>query len=163
MRTRILLTDGPRVTDFFWVEHSGTDVYFGPVGRDSKISYHAQGEIHEKREGRLLWRYQSVPLRELRGYQQLAALGFGGRELGSMPAFEGKKSDTALWIDLRVVPAGSTLNVLIGLVEPRNGQAIQSLIEPSSSDSSSFEPKQLMIATAVEPWVFAVIGWGTPK
>src|SRR5215472_8657485 len=76
MRARVLITDGSRTIDLYWVEHTGTDVYCGTPNVDGKRSYHASGKIHSTREAKREHEAQHTPLKDLKGQFSLTfALG----------------------------------------------------------------------------------------
>jgi hypothetical protein len=169
MRARVLITDGSRTIDLYWVEHTGTDIYCGTPNVDGKRSYHASGKIHSTREGKREHEAQHTPLKELKGQFSLTSMTLGNaREFVKVasPKFEysGRRSDTVLTIDARSVPEGAQTVVMIGLVEPGNGKAMAWLTSfQLPFEGEELVPQQVLFATSVQPWVYAVVYWWRKK
>lgn len=66
--------------------------------------------------------------------------------------FTRSKLDAAIFIDARSIPDKMFVNVLVGLIEPRNTAALKFLTRLSNL-------KQLLIETQVSPWVAVGVVW----
>lgn len=74
MRTRVLVTDGKNTIQVYWVEHTGSDVYFGMSGINGKRSYHASGKQHSNYFGKKLDDGTGIPLKEIKRVRPLSNL-----------------------------------------------------------------------------------------
>jgi hypothetical protein len=160
MRARILLTDGTRTLDLFWVEHDGSDVYCGTTRVEDKSSYHASGKVHSDFAGQRRAHGWHSPLRDLRGSFYLSGLTIDDIDvfIGSMSeswAFTGKKADAVLLVDSRALPRDAQVQISFGLVEAGNGDALARVIS-GSNGGSSVRSVTAVVAASVSPWVCAV-------
>jgi hypothetical protein len=165
MRARVLITDGVRTVDLFWLHHDGKDVYCGTTGFPEKRSYHASGKIHSTRQGKREDEAWHTPLKNLKGQYQLTSMDVKNirRYIQlAAPKFEysGRKSDVVLTVDTRSVPAGVNTSITVGLLEPRNAKALMFLLSLAvPAEMGEFTPRQMVIATSEEPWVYALLYW----
>ena len=165
MRARVLITNGRRTIDVCWLTHKGSDVYWGTPGFASKHSYHASGETHTKSRGPAEGVMHRVPLARLTGAALLTSIGLGNvRRLVQRAAprheYSGRKSDVVLTVDVRTVPASALTCVMIGLLEPRSPRALMSPLSLKMPvEGQQLLPQQLLVSTAVEPWVYASLYW----
>lgn len=167
MHARILLTNGRRTYDHLWLQHRGTDIYWGYPHIDLKSSYHRAGQLHTKSDGVKTDVAQCVPLAQLKGYFHLVTTGAMSSSVIDTidPVFEytGTKADALVTVDLRTLPAGAAANIGIGLIEAGNLAAVGSLLSPANEYGGlKVEPQQLLIATSVSPWVSVAVHWVTP-
>jgi hypothetical protein len=169
MRARVLITDGSRTIDLYWVEHTGSDVYCGMTNVDGKRSYHASGKIHSTREGKRDHEGYHAPLSELMGQFNLTSVTLGNaREFVRVAAprheYSGRKSDTVLTIDARSVPEDAQTVISIGLLEPGNGKTMAWLTSfELPFEGEELLPQQALFATSVHPWVYAIVYWWRKK
>jgi hypothetical protein len=169
MRARILFTDGSKTIDFFWVRHTGTDVYWGSTGSPDKRTYHASGKIHSTSHGGRKDETWHTPLRELKKQFHLTTLTFTNHSNwftnSRLREYSGRKSDAVLVIDSRTIPHGVQVSVMVGLLEPGRLDIVQSLVmlPREVTDFIPLQPKQILISTAVEPWIYVVLHWIAPQ
>lgn len=167
MRTRVLVTNGTRAVDLYWVEHGGNDVYCGMTRVGGKRSYHGSGQIHDTFSGSRKNEVRHVPLKDLKGQFHLVSVNIGDATKyveSAKDAFEysDRPSDAVLLIDARSIPANTQTNIAIGLVEPGNGGALAWLFSLSGDlGGLSFLTSQCMIISSVQPWVYAIVSWVT--
>jgi hypothetical protein len=118
MQLRVLMTNGLRTVELIWLEHTGTDIYYGGVGWDTKDSYHASGKRHEKsKTGKGSEMQNYYRLANFKGQLQLCvfAIGTGIVEDSAIIVYKGKKADSIIWLDTRTLP--NQINVSLGLLE----------------------------------------------
>lgn len=148
----MVLTDGARECDVAWLQHTGADVYCGPVASPGKITYHASGIRSSTLSGKRNVHDRHFPLSRLRGSTQLLAFGFDlpggvfGRD------YARRQADAVAYLDTRAMPTGRTINVIVGLVEPHNLGALPPRLP-------SVTVQQLLVVTSVKPWVYIVVAW----
>ena len=165
MRARALITDGVRTIDVFWLEHKGSDVYWGMPGFASKRSYHSSGQIHTKGKGGAQDVVQHTPLRYLKGQFMCTSMGFGDlrryvRAAAPRHEYSRRKSDVVLTVDARAVPATARTSIVFGLVEPLNFKALRFLLSLKMPvPGEHLLPQQLILSTAITPWVYACVYW----
>ena len=157
MKAKILYTDGQRTVELFWLKHTGTDVYCGHPQSSVKRSYHASGKLHTKDGPTEIYGEWIAPLKDLQGAFHLMTIAFTSsrafvRAARAELEFTRTKLDTALYIDARAIPEGMLVNVAVGLLEPGNLAALSFLAALPNL-------KQILVSTAVSPWVFAGITW----
>lgn len=169
MRTRVLITNGIRTVDLYWIEHKGADVYCGMTRVAGKRSYHESGQIHDTFSGTRQNVVQHVPLKEIKGQFHLVSVNIGDAAKyvqTAKDAFEyfGRASDAVLLVDSRSIPANTQTNIAIGLVEPGNGGALAWLFSLSGDlGGLSFSTTQGIIVSSVQPWVYAIVSWTLKK
>ena len=96
MRLRVLLTNGNRTVDLLWLEHNGTDVYWGCVKGPFKDSYHESGKRHTKyKDGQRRDSSEHHRLDDFSGQLQLDSYAFSTKmeDTDSATEYSGKKSD----------------------------------------------------------------------
>jgi hypothetical protein len=155
--TKVLLTNGEKFVEVFWLSHSGTDVYCGPSFTNSHRSYHCTGKVHSKLSGYRCNEKNHIPLNAFVGEFFLEGLG-----IANVPEwfadhehsldFRGGKTDTLLVIDLRTVPSDVTVNLRIGLLQASRTD----LLLP---EIASFDVKQILFMTSTTPWIYTVVYW----
>jgi hypothetical protein len=159
MRARILYTNGQKTTNLVWIEHNGTDVYSGVPGFPVKSSYHESGKYHTDSNGERQHHEMQTPLKELKTDFSLGTIAF----MNSKEYFEvvsdkflytGKKGDVTLTVDSRTLPENLTLNIQYGLLPAGRLDLLQAAISGISSFTSV---KQVLVATSVEPYVYALL------
>jgi hypothetical protein len=165
MRVRILITNGRRTVDVFWVEHTGKDVYCGATKSSGKRSYHGSGKVHFTDGGVRTSEGWHVPLRDLKGQFHLTSINVGNAR-GFVQAvhtrldYSGKKADAVLLIDARQIPTNVQTSIAIGLVEPGNGAVLGKLISHNHEDAElKISSRQALISTCTNPWVYAIVSW----
>ncbi|WNM57036.1 hypothetical protein [Candidatus Nitrospira allomarina] len=108
-------------------------------------------------------------MRDLKGQFHLVSVNIGDAAKyveWAKDAFEysGRSSDAVLLIDARSIPANTQTNIAVGLVEPRNGEALAWLFSLSGDlGGLSFSTTQGMIISSVQPWVYAIVSWSQEK
>jgi hypothetical protein len=157
MQTKILLTNGKKFIDVFWLSHDGRDIYCGPTFSDSKRSYHSSGKVHSRFSGELYNEKNHIPLANFAGEFLLDGLSIANVPLWfdetiGFREFRGRKADIFLVIDLRTIPSDVTINIRIGLLEPWRTDLLVSQI-------NSLDIQQMLIATSVRPWIYTVVHW----
>ena len=162
--TRVLLTDGRRTIDLFWLTHTGTDVYWGMSGTNRKTSYHESGKVHTK-EGDVTTAVQEkVPLREIKGWHIATSIGVNSEMLEHAAArydYAGGSTNASLVVDVRSFPKGVGISIVVGLLGSRNYLALDRAITSYSSENPT-STKQVLISTETDPWVFAILSlWDT--
>jgi len=169
MRMRVLFTDGTVTEDLLWLVHDGTDVYCGETKSSFKWTYHASGKVHTKEDGEELGGTWQVPLAVLQGYFPPGSFGFrSSKAWFSTPSakgdlrYRGGKSDATIVIDSRTIPDRQFVNVQLLLIEPGNLASLGPLLNPSSSGLMDVKPHQLLLATAVQPWIAVLLYLTTP-
>ncbi len=169
MRARVLITNGSRTIDLFWVHHDGKDVYCGLSKVDDKRSYHESGKIHSTFSGERRDEGWHTPLRDLKGQFHLTSINVGniGKWINSLSSswdYSGKKSDAVLLVDTRSVPADVQTHISVGLVEPTNGKVMSWLLDlPFNVEGEEFKPQLGLFSTSVSPWVYATVYWWKKK
>jgi hypothetical protein len=169
MCARVLITDGSRTIDLFWVHHDGKDVYCGFSKIDDKRTYHASGKIHSTFAGIRRDEGWHTPLKNLKGHFQLTGINVGniGQWMGIISnnlEYSGKKSDTVLFVDTRSIPQDVETHISLGLLEPKNGKVMSWLLGlPFNIDGEEFKPQMGLFATSVSPWVYATVYWWRKK
>lgn len=169
MRARILITDGSRTIDLFWVHHDGKDVYCGLSKADDKRSYHESGKIHSTFAGERRHEGWHTPLKDLKGQFHLTGINLGNvrdwiKGLSPHWEYSGKKSDAVLLVDTRSVPLDVQTHISVGLVEPKNGKVLSWLLDlPFNVEGEEFKPQQGLFATSVSPWVYATVYWWSKR
>ena len=167
MRARVLVTDGRRTIDVFWLEHKGSDVYWGLPRFPTKRSYHGSGQIHTKQGGKAEGVVQRTPLANLKGQFHLTTVGWGDLSAfvrAAAPKYEysRRKSDVVLTVDARAVPPKAQASIAVGLVEPGNFAVLKPLLSIKLPwEGEQLLPQQLVLATSVKPWVYACLYWWT--
>ena len=157
MKAKVLVTNGTKFVDVFWINHTGKDIYCGPSFVNSHRSYHATGATHSKLSGYLCNQKQHVPLATFTGEFFLEGLGIANipewfTESADSLDFRGVETDTFLVLDLRTVPSDVTVNIRIGLLEPSRAD----LLLPKLT---SFDVRQILFMTSTAPWIYAVVYW----
>jgi hypothetical protein len=147
------------------MEHKASGVYWGSPGFADKHSYHASGQLHRKRQGPAEDVVHHTPLASLKGLFQLTSMTVGnvrGFVQTAAPRYEysGRKSDVVLSVDARAVPPRAETSIWIGLLEPGNSAALLSIAAFTASvPGGQLTPQQLLLSTAVKPWVYASVLW----
>jgi hypothetical protein len=165
VRVRVLITNGRRTVDVFWVEHTGTDVYCGANRASGKRSYHRSGKVHYTDAGVRTSEGWHVPLAELRGQFHLSTINIGNARAFVQVVhprlnYSGKKSDAVLLIDARQIPTQVQTQIAVGLVEPGNGDVLAWLLSLKSEHAEmKVTSQQALISTATSPWVYAIVSW----
>lgn len=151
MRLRVLLTDGSKTTDLIWLEHNGTDIYFGHVGWPGKHSYHASGKRHDKLpDGTRFDCDQHHRLDAFQDQLQLCAFGHYPKRIfdSTTTLYQGKRSDSVLFLDSRGLP--DFINISLGLVEV--GRYDKLLPVHLTSDLL-----QVHLITSTKPWIYLMV------
>jgi hypothetical protein len=121
--------------------------------------------MHTKVAGKVTDHAQSVPLNEIKGAFALISVNFAApRQFVSAQQRKlarWKKSDTAVLVDVRSIPADVNVSVWIGLLEQGNTAALASLMSPRD-EGLWLRPQQLVVSSAMEPWIFVVVSWSRP-
>ena len=156
---RVHLTNGEKVLVLFWLVHRDTDVYCG-YDQIEKISYHELGQVHTKKQGKIVSMRKDVPLKELEGELMLGGLTtLNSPALFNQDVFfkesSGEKLDNILTIDSRCYPIGTQFNISIGLLEPNRFDILDRRI--MGPEEVRKRVKQLLIATDLEPWVWVAL------
>jgi hypothetical protein len=165
MRARILVTNGQRTVDLFWLSHDGKDVYCGFTKSDHKRSFHESGKIHTTSNGKRQDEAWVAPLAELKGQFNLGSLSFGDAKKMLEIAdprydYHCGKSDAVVVVDARSIPDGCQANLSYGLLEPGNFEALAPFIKDHHVPGFiSLSCEQLVLATSVEPWVYVILHW----
>jgi len=157
MKAKVLVTNGTKFVDVFWINHSGADIYCGPSFWNSHRSYHASGSVHSKLSGTLCNETTHIPLATFAGEFFLEGLGIANipewfTASSESQDFRGGETDTFLVLDLRTVPSDVTVNIRIGLLEPSRAD----LLFPKLA---SFDVQQILFVTSTVPWIYAVVYW----
>jgi len=164
MRVRVLYTNGTTSYDFYWLFHTGTDVYCGSPYRKSKRSYHRSGKVHTTTNGAREHEHWHTELRELRGQFHLETTSFVNSESWfaekvKLQEYGGGKSDAVLVIDSRSLPPSTWVHAAVGLVEPGRGDLVSSFA--LAAKQAGLECHQILLATSVTPWVYVVVNCGS--
>lgn len=161
MRSRILITNGTRTIDLVWIQHTGTDIYWGSTGFDGKHSYHASGKVHTTQDGERSGESWQAPLQEISGIHHLTTHSFR-TEIIDVAAdrfiYSGKKSDAVMIIDTRSLSQGETVHAGIGLMEPYRLDALSPLIK--AQNAVGLRCRQILTATDITPWVYVLVHVG---
>ncbi|TET68166.1 MAG: hypothetical protein E3J56_11720 [Candidatus Aminicenantes bacterium] len=125
---------------------------------DWKRTYHESGKIHTTDKGNKTGEVWHTPLKSLKGPFNLTTINIGNAKSfikAQHPRcdYSGKKSDSILTIDTRVIPKSVQTNIAIGLLEPYNFDALNRILTASSP------PQQILISLEVKPWVYALLFW----
>lgn len=151
MRLRVLMTNGTRTVDLIWLEHNGTDIYYGGVGSHTKGSYHASGSRHSKSRGGNRdnigkW----YRLESFKG--QIHLISFlvvsGIVESDVVSDYCGKKGDAVIWLDARTLP--KQVNVGLGLLEVGAYNALLPLHQVA-------DLRMVHIFTNTVPWIYVMV------
>lgn len=169
MRTRILVTDGQNTIDVYWIEHTGSDIYFGFTKADGKRTYHASGKQHSTYGGTKQHEGTGVPLKEFKGLLPLSNMRVGVlteqiKVRGTKQKYSGKESDNVLLLDARAMPRDSECHVEIGLLEPASLSKLNiRLMRHKVGNLGEMIPQQVLIATSEIPWVYVIGLWLIPE
>jgi len=159
MKLRVHFTNGEKTIVLFWLEHRDTDVYCG-YNKIEKISYHELGQLHRKEKEKIVFKENTVPLKEVQGECMLGGVGI----INNPGYFEhevffkksgGKKLDSLFTIDSRSFPPNSQLFVSIGLLEPNRFDILDSRV--MGPEKVRKQVKQVLISTELEPWVWVTL------
>ena len=160
MRVRVLVTNGSKTADLFWVEHTGRDVYCGMVGLPDHYAYHETGARHIKQAGGYQILERHVPLAELRGIFQLTTLAFSSTLLDAgnyLRDYFGASVDAVVYLDTRSMSGDAPfLNVMVGLLEIGPPELLPIGVP-------DWVTRQIVLVTDVRPWVWIAVGWPVPK
>ncbi|KQV60774.1 hypothetical protein ASC95_04905 [Pelomonas sp. Root1217] len=151
MRLRVLLTNGKRTVDLIWLDHNGTDIYYGGVGWSDKTSYHASGIRHRKaRDGTLSPIQRHHRLDSFSGQLQLCVFGFHTKFVESDAAtpYKGKKGDSVIFLDSRSLP--DQVGVSLGLLEAGAYAAMLPIHQ-------HLDLRLIHLATNTTPWIYVAI------
>jgi len=166
MRVRVLFTNGTRTIDLFWLKHDGSEVYCGQSGFAAKRSYHASGKVHSTSNAVRTDEGWHTPLRDFKKQFHLTTIALSNSArwfdaVDSKYDYSGRMSDAVLVIDSRSIPEQVQINVSIGLLEPGRMDILHGLLLQPTEAIASFpvSAKQLLLSTAVEPWVYVVFYW----
>ena|SRR5215831_12561581 len=164
MQMRVLITNGVRTIDLFWLSHDGTDVYCGQPRFDGKRTYHASGKIHSTVEGEKVDEAWHTPLRDLKGQFHLTTIALSNsaqwfETVAPRYEYSKKKGDALLLIDSRTIPDGVSLNVSVGLLERGNTGVLDLMLLSGEAEDSSLSAQQVLLATSVDPWVYVILYW----
>lgn len=152
MRLRVLLTNGSRTVDLIWLEHNGTDIYYGYVGWPEKTSYHASGQRHSRSASGERTPIQAHHrLDQFSAQLQLCAFGFDKEIVRSSLATEytGKRGDSVIFLDSRSLP--QLVNVSLGLVEVGGYNAMLPVHIVS-------DLRFVHLVTSTVPWIYVMVG-----
>ena len=152
-----MYTNGKDTVELFWVKHTGTDVYCGSSGSESKTTYHKTGKLHWKKgelEKNSAW---VAPLKEVKGQFHLMTIGLNNSY--NMPkktcqriGFTKHKVDAVLYIDARSIPEKEFISIAVGLLEPYCFSFFDQIIPDNNV-------KQVLLATETIPWVYCMLMW----
>lgn len=160
MRLRVLYTNGKLTYDFFWLEHTGNDVYCGPTKIPLKKTYHQSGKVHVESNGEREHHKWHDPLAELKGGWCMLSTAFLNTNglAGAMkwPHYTQKPGEAILTIDGRSIPANASVQVDVGLCEPYNLAGIPQL---EAFRTLERRVRQVLLHTDSVPWVYAVLLW----
>lgn len=151
MRLRVLMTNGTRTVDLIWLEHNGTDIYYGGVGWTDKDSYHASGKRHTKSKmGKHSEIQEHHRLDNFQGQIQLCTFLFGTGIVEDSEAteYKGKKGDSVIWVDARTLP--SQINVSLGLLEPGAYHSILPVHMVA-------DLRMVHLVTNTVPWIYVMV------
>ena len=157
LRLRILVTDGQRVADLFWLTHKEKDIYYGrPAIRDIHSSYHGSGKRHIEHLNGSKDKIQSIPLADFKGHCDLVQIGFGAGVLNSRAhRYSGKSSEAVAYIDVRSLPKQKNYIARIGLMEPNAFTCLP-------LDLPHIQVCQVLIVPVLVPWVYVITGVDVP-
>jgi hypothetical protein len=159
MKLRVHFTNGKKTLVLFWLEHRNSNVYCG-YNEIEKISYHESGQLHRKEKEKIVFRENTVPLKEFRGDCMLGGVGiinnpgYFEHEVFFKKSSDGKL-DSVLTIDSRSFPQNAQLFVSIGLEEPNRFDILDSRV--MGPEKVRKQVKQILISTALEPWVWLTL------
>jgi hypothetical protein len=168
MRTRILVTDGINTIDVYWIEHTGSDLYFGFSKANGKRSYHASGKQHSTYGGTRDHEGVGLPLNEFKGILPLSNMRIGKladqiKTRINSQRYSGKKSDNVLLLDARTAPRHAEGHVEIGLIEPTNLSMLNLRLKKHKiSNLGEMIPQQVLLATSELPWIYVIGLWLIP-
>jgi hypothetical protein len=156
MRVRILLTDGSKTEDLYWLRHNGHEVTCGRPDDHWHVSYPKHDRIRLTRVAPVVSRRFTnappMPLTHFTGHRELIGFSLPPTP-GLGPPFQRQSEDIIVFVDVRSLPADRLLWVFVGLVAP------------GMLDSIEYEPdveiRQLLVARVVTPWVYVAVGSAT--
>ena len=155
MQLRVLMTNGSRTVELIWLEHTGTDIYYGGVGWDTKDSYYASGKRREKsKTGKRSEIQNYYRLANFKDQLQLCvfAIGTGIVEDSAITEYKGKKADSIIWLDTRTLP--NQINVPLGLLEVGAYHAILPVHLVT-------DLRMVHLVTNAVPWIYIMVS-GAP-
>jgi hypothetical protein len=121
-RIRILLSDGPRTVDLFWVQHTGRDIYYGIKGASAKWSYHKDGNrfyrVDPSQPPKVI-EIGAAPPDRFKDEVRLVCLVLTRGTISRWPAYKGGLSDAAAFLDARATAFERPVYVSAG---PRRAQ-----------------------------------------
>ena len=155
VRVRLLLADGNRAVDFFWLQHTGKDIYYGHAHVPGHFTYHRSGRRHFKGMESYDHLERSVPLAEVHGAFPLVTVAFSppGPVEWKIPDYSGGKADVVTFLDTRAMLKNRVANIFIGLVEPGRLDALDEFMKAIKS----LHVRQVQVVTNVSPWVYVMI------
>ena len=146
-RIEVLVTDGQQIRRLLWLERKPNGMYLGwcSKGEYFHVTYHEDGNMFWKIEGKAQPIKQGPRLSELKGLYPLSNMGVA--EIKELPLLEYKlrQVDSVVYIDSRTYPKGFNLDVF--LVEPERLDYLNPLFQ------QFWKRAQWHIFTSVEPWV----------
>lgn len=168
MRTRILVTNGQKTIQVYWVEHTGSDIYFGLGGMVGKRTYHGSGVQHTSYGGTREKGYKGVPLKEVKGVRVLSNVSLGRLTETDFARrksqnYSGKKSDSVIILDTRACPSGAEGHLEIGILEDNKLRDLEMRAKDHEWPHGHMVTQQIAVAAAESPWVYAIASWLFPK
>jgi hypothetical protein len=161
MKAKILYTNGDNTVELFWIKHTGSDVYCGSSGSDTKKSYHESGKLHWKKEGKEIGGAWVAPLKEVKGQFHLMTIGLNNScdfpdKTCHKIGFKQHEVDAALYIDSRSIPEKEFINITVGLLEPSCFNSLHEIVVASEN------VKQVLLATETVPWIYCILVYPPP-
>jgi hypothetical protein len=158
MRIELIPTDSKVQKRIVWVHSTSNGVYCGSCieGRDTHVSYHADGNIFNNFEGRIRKAYTTKPLNQLKGFHQLLASG-GNSDISNMlhPPYALKKLDAIVSIDVRNYK--KMFGCLVFLVEANNVDAVAQIIKSFQNSRNPPELTEVHSFLQCNPWLVIVM------
>jgi hypothetical protein len=157
VRLSVLLSDGARTAELFWLKQNGNELYYHLSQlKGYHFSYHESGQRHHKTDSEHELIEQSIPVPQFKGQKDLFQLGFAKRTLDSpCMSASGRKADVRVVVDSRTLKENMNYLLRIGLLEPGNLSSLRLSLP-------HIGVRQVVVGTVFQPWVYAIVGEHIP-
>ncbi len=151
----IVITYGSASYKFLWIRQTDKGIYYGLHDRtchNLHMSYHTGGKRHTVIKGREEQKFQSIPLSAVTGIFPITTICPGAFETTralSIP-YDNEPLKNIVWIDMRLFPCNSAVNISVYLVKP---EKISDLSSPWFSRKAKADYHLIQIINAFDPWL----------
>lgn len=150
----VVVTDGKLAKEVIWIRHTGHELFMrfiDPRSKESHISYHADGTIHNVMIGEdgkkiPVWSFKAKPLDEFVDTRQLFSITADTNFIleNSIRDYDFKEYDEVIFLDTRA-SRNKRFSISVHLVEPNK----LALLKPDFFG----ERTHMHILTSITPWL----------